>query len=449
MNVRTIAWLGLWALVPAGCFNPDTSASGDLSDASSTGAGGDDSTGMADPDATGDPATTIDGASTGGSGGETAMDSTSSGGGSDSGESGSEPVIQCDDGIVVAGEVCFEILHERTGNNYSFGFLEDIDGDGDDDLVYSANNGEVVVQFNGNGQFGLETTSNFAGVTSLDTMGFLDFDGDGVRDGVLLSQAGGRFYTALGNTSGDYAITDSQFTEAYDVAMGDMDGDGDDEAVVLVLAGVQVWSIAGDGAMEQLDATAIGDFGAPRAVKLADLNSDDQLDVVYLGPFGDDAEDSEVRVQLGNGDGTLGGIELFPIVSTTDARDLALGDFDGDGEVDVAVADGATVGVVFGNGALAFSAADDLVVVSGNAAQVAAADVDLDGVDDLIVGYEDREALTVYRGGDGRVFAAGEDVDLPHVTETLSTGDVNGDGVPDIVVTSDGADALTVVHSTP
>lgn len=436
--------------MPAGCFNPDNPASGDLTDASSTGAVGDDSTGGADPDATGDPATTIDAASTGGSGSDTAMDSTTgSSGGSESGESGSEPVIECDDGIVVAGEVCYEVLHELTGNNYAFGFLEDIDGDDDDDLVYSANNGEVVVQFNGNGQFGLETTSNFAGVTSLDTMGFLDFDHDGVRDGVLLSQAGGRFYTAVGNTSGDYAVTDSQFIEAYDVAMGDMDGDGDDEAVVLVLAGLQVWSIADDGAMTQLDATAIGDFGAPRAVTLADLNSDDQLDVVYLGPFGGDGEDSQVRVQLGNGDGTLGGIELYPVIGTTDARDLALGDFDGDGEVDVAVADGPTVGVVFGNGALAFSEADDLAVASGNAAQVVAADVDLDGVDDLVVGYEDREALTVYRGGGDRVFAEGQDVALPHVTETLSTGDVNDDGVLDLVVTSDGADALTVVHSTP
>ncbi|MGH1344181.1 MAG: FG-GAP repeat domain-containing protein [Nannocystales bacterium] len=452
---RQAVWIGLLGCLATGCFNPDDapalgdtdtesggSGSTSITEATASGATTAPETGettdATDPSGTtSDGTTTSDDASTG-----DASDSEGSSGSSSTGEP-AEP--GCGDGIVVATEVCYEVAEELTGSNYRFGYFEDLDSDDDRDLIYSASNGEIVVQLNTDGVFGLATTSAFAGVSTLNQMGFSFIDDDDVLDGFLRSESGGVLYTVFGNTSGDYAIADGDGTEAYALAMGDMNGDEREEAVVLVLSGIEVFSIADDGTMVQTDAVDISDFSDQLDITLADFNGDEQLDVLYLGDYMDG---NQVRMVLGNGDGTLNSSPLAPFVTTQDARDLTIGDFDGDGETDIAIADGSTIGVVYGNGGLGFTEADDITVDSGTTSRVEAADVDQDGVDDLVVGYSDRNTLTVYLGNEARGFSAGEDVSLPHVTETLSTGDINGDGVPDIVVTSDAADALTVVRST-
>lgn len=462
MNLRTNAYLGLLGCLTVGCFNPD-----DATQSTDTDTDGDASTvgSTASTTATSTTAsTTTDSTTASGSVSTTAStdeptsttdettsttdDSTSStddtGSSSDESSTGETPA-QCDDGVVVQGEVCFESFHELSGQSFRFGYLEDIDGDDDADLVYSATSGEIVVQFNGNGVFGLETMSTFNGVSTLDAMGFTDFNGDDVLDGILVSAGGGLLYAVEGNTSGAYSIEDTRSTESYAIAMGEMDGAAGDEFVVMVLAGIEVFTVANDGAMAQASSTAISDFNPSTDVQLADLNGDDQLDVVYLGPY--DGDDAEVRAQLGSGDGTLSGVELSPLLETDAAQDLVTGDFDGDDNVDLAVADGPVVRVAFGNGALGF-AQINVAVSSGDASRLAVADVDQDGWDDLVVGYSNRDVLTIFRGLDTQDFDDGVDIDIPHSTVTLSTGDINGDGVPDIVVTNVAAAALTVVQST-
>ena len=445
------ACIGLASCFSVACFNPDDASisdtepgSGETSESGGAGTTGGTSaasssggTGTAGESSSG---TTTD------SGDSTSGDDTDGDAGDESSSSTGEPVEPaCGDGIVVATEVCFDVVDELTGANYRFGDLEDLDGDGDRDLIYSASNGEVVVQLNTDGVFGLATTSTFNGVSTLNQMGFMFIDEDEVLDGVLRSESGGVMYTVFGNTSGDYAIADGEGTEAYALAVGDLDGAGRDETVVLVLAGIEVFSVSAEGTMVQTDAVDLGDFGEQRDVALADFNGDDQLDVLFLGDY---ADGNQVRLLLGNGDGTLNASPLTDFATTVDAQDLTIGDFDGDGELDIAVADGSTLGVIFGNGGLGFTEIDDITVDSGSTSRVEASDVDQDGIDDLVVGYADRNALTVYLGSDSRAFSAGEDISIPHATETLSTGDVNDDGVPDIVVTSDAADALTVVRST-
>src|SRR5262249_30398612 len=75
----------------------------------------------------------------------------------------------------------------------------------------------------------------------------------------------------------------------------------------------------------------------PWSVAMGDVNGDGHLDlaVAYRGtaPF---YSDGGVSVLLGNGDGTFQAARNFPVGS--DPRSVAVGDFNGDGHLDLVVA---------------------------------------------------------------------------------------------------------------
>lgn len=437
------------ALVP-GCFNPDDAPADTDAGSSSSTEASTESVGTSNPgssesgvdegstssdDTTGDPGTTTLDPTTSSTGDPDASSST-----------GDEPVDPaCDDGVVVATEVCFEINNTLDGQNYRYGFLEDLDGDGERDLIYSAVSGEISVQLNADGVFGLATMSTFNGVTSLSDLGFMHIDDDDVLDTFMVSVAGAVVYTAFGNSSGDFVLGDGQGSEAFALDMGDLDGDDREEAVVLSLDGVEVFGIDTAGVITVVDNVTPSNFGGYVAVQLADFNGDDQRDVLLLGT--NFMEGPEVLLYLGNGNGTLNGAALTGLVEIDDPTDLVAGDFDGDGATDFVLADGSTLLVVMGNDALGFTQLDDITVDSGTASVLEVVDVDLDGNDDIIVGFSDRNVLAVYLADGAGGFAAPVDVSIPHPVEHISTGDANGDQVPDIVVSSNAADSLTVLFS--
>jgi hypothetical protein len=77
--------------------------------------------------------------------------------------------------------------------------------------------------------------------------------------------------------------------------------------------------------------------GLPLHLRLADFNGDGKLDAVTVGFNGDQNDAAPVAVQLGNGDGTFQppvfyNAGYFPV-------DVAAGDFNGDGAIDLAVSD--------------------------------------------------------------------------------------------------------------
>ncbi len=145
--------------------------------------------------------------------------------------------------------------------------------------------------------------------------------------------------------------------DVYVLAVGDFNGDGKPDLV-----------LNGAGGLNLLEGNGDGTFGAPinfaqidgtRAVA-RDLNEDGKLDLVVTGQ---DAYGGVVTVFLGNGDGTF-----LPGVSYATggyAYGLAIGDVNGDGKLDLvatdlgtypAYADGA-VSVLLGNGDGTFGAA--------------------------------------------------------------------------------------------
>jgi hypothetical protein len=242
--------------------------------------------------------------------------------------------------------------------------------------------------------------------------------------------------------------------------VGDFNGDGKLDAVVLIAGGFETLLGKGDGTFLTPVLNNVGLQLGGKAMAVADLNGDGKPDLVITLSPPTNPSITGVAVLLGKGDGTFQSPVNYTIGAN--AQSIAVGDLNGDGKPDLAVADlgatslvdqlgmnpGSAVAGLLGNGDGTFQAAVRYPVVKG-ANSVAMADFNGDGKADLAVLSVDATSvtgvLTVLLGnGDGTFrnalnYGAGSD------SVALALGDVNGDGKPDLVVADDLANALLVL----
>jgi hypothetical protein len=167
---------------------------------------------------------------------------------------------------------------------------------------------------------------------------------------------------------------------------------------------------------------------SPYSVAVGDFNGDGKADLAVAN-----AASNSVSVLLGNGNGTFSAAPS-PAVGSNPFS-VAIADFNGDGKVDLAVANYGTnmVSILLGNGDGTFSAADS--PPTGNFPHsVVAGDFNGDGKADLAVANEGSSNLTILLGnGDGTFSAAASPV-TGGIPVSVAVADFNGDGSADLVV---------------
>jgi hypothetical protein len=237
-------------------------------------------------------------------------------------------------------------------------------------------------------------------------------------------------------------------TSPSQIATGDFDGNG---VTDLVASGIA----AAGGDVSILPGRGNGTFGAarvvpvnarPEGVAVADFDQDGFSDVVVpadTAPFG-------VTVLLDNGNGVIG-FTATTIALPAAAVAVATGDFNGDGNSDVAVGDATgAVRVILGVGDGTFGAPLPPVATgSGGAVRIAAGDFDGNGRDDIVAapGAPSAGAPTVATllSSASGTLAAPVARAVPGPPVDPQAADVNGDGRSDVVVTSPSADAASVL----
>ncbi|HVS99469.1 MAG TPA: VCBS repeat-containing protein [Solirubrobacterales bacterium] len=131
---------------------------------------------------------------------------------------------------------------------------------------------------------------------------------------------------------------------------------------------------------------------------------------------------------------------------TSDPTSVAIGDFNGDGKPDLAVANrrSDSVSVLLGEGDGRFAAEADYATGS-SPFSVAIGDFNGDGRPDLAVANSGSDSVSVLLGhGDGS-FAAKADYATGTFPISVAIGDLNGDGKPDLAVADAGSGNVSVL----
>ncbi len=242
----------------------------------------------------------------------------------------------------------------------------DFNGDGKPDLAVvntcingECRNGSVTIELNqGDGTFA--TTATYDTDVSAEAIAGGDLNDDGKIDLVVTNGSTNSISVFLGNSDGTFtpgvAVKLHNRVEPSGITLADMNGDGTLDLVVAENVTSQVAISLGNGDGTFKPAHAFDAGGLASAVAVGDFNGDGKMDVSATVFSADSGQDGNIAVLLGNGDGTLGAASLIPMGAMPAA--IIARDADGDGKLDLAAIseDGNGLTTLRGNGDGTFAA---------------------------------------------------------------------------------------------
>ncbi|WP_437575883.1 FG-GAP repeat domain-containing protein [Sorangium sp. So ce887] len=331
------------------------------------------------------------------------------------------------------GDGTFQAPISSPGADYVSPVLADVNGDGKLDIVASSN-GKNITILAGDGAGAFTTSSTLTGTTNCRFITLADLDSDGVRDilgydteistpvvSVRFGQAGGVFGLVTKYTIS--AQDGVPVGSAADLAVGDLDADGNPDIAVVDTKGMTLLMGSPSGALSATRRVPAG--LAPSGVVIGDWDSDGNQDIAAGSE-----DDSILSVFRGDG---LGGLESRVTYFTGDRGSrVRSGDLDGDGKADLVMSMNGLM-VARGRGDGTFHAAPALLGGKG-ARGAALGDWNEDGKADVVVAYTGGQSLSFFVGKGSGAFdmsvsmpAGGAD------PEQVMAWDVNSDGQLDVV----------------
>jgi hypothetical protein len=271
-----------------------------------------------------------------------------------------------------------------------------------------------------------------------------DFDGSG-HTGFATCDTYGYVYVFLGNGNGTFtAAVPTMAPNCSILVAGDFNGDGKlDLAVpnfgndtVLILLG------NGNGTFTPGVSLALGTNNGPSSIAVGDFNGDGKLDIAVAVTVGSPSD--LVKIFLGNGDGTFVAASTVTL-GAYEPYGIAVGDFNGDGKLDLAVADSgsAEVTILLGNGDGTFAAGGQYATGSSPWG-ITTGDFNNDGKLDLAIANEGSNNVTILLGNGNGTFTAAASTATGKTPYGIAAADFNGDGNLDLAVVNSATSAQTV-----
>jgi trimeric autotransporter adhesin len=330
-------------------------------------------------------------------------------------------------GVITSGSFSAKLDFSAGASPYGVA-IGDLDNDGKLDIVVTnkASSPPTVSVFRNTATSGTINSSslaakvNFAVGAGPISVAIGDLDMDGKAD-LAVANNGANTISVLRNTSGSGSITSSSFAAKVDltagshpfgIAIGDIDGDGKPDIAVpnQAAATVSVFrNTSSAGSITSSSFAAKVDFttgSQPYGVAIGDIDGDGKMDLAV--PNNGAASVSVLRNTATSGSITTGSF-AGKVDFTTGAGpySVAMGDINGDGKADLAVANRTsnTVSIL-------------------------------------------RNTATSGSIGSGS-FAAKVDVSTGSAPVFVAVGDLDGDGIPDVTTANIAANTLSIIRNNP
>ncbi len=323
--------------------------------------------------------------------------------------------------------------------------IGDFNRDGFQDIAI-ANSGSNNVSIRlGDGVGGFTSASNVTAGTSPRNIAVGDMNNDGFQDLLISNYNSNSVSVKFGNGTGAFSGTTNIAVgvKPTNVVIGDFNNDGvKDFACCNSYDGVgpnngSVSIRLGNGIGGFTNATDVSSVGNPRETIIGDFNEDGNQDIATSS-----LNNGLVRVRFGNGAGSFSGTTDL---SAASSFSLAVGDFNNDGHQDIAASSVLSnlVTILIGNGTGAFPVTNTFATIGAQENKVEILDFNGDGNQDLAVSSSTSNSVAIKTGDGSGGFSGSTYLSMGSNTSFVLVGDFNKDGLQDLVTSNGSGNNIT------
>jgi hypothetical protein len=351
--------------------------------------------------------------------------------------------------------VAFDRIVLPTGHRPASIAVADLNHDHHPDLIVANfDDGTLTVLFgDGKDHFVPAPGSPFACGSSPNDIAVADLNGDGNLDLVVANTETPYITVLLGDGRGGFdpsshsPFATQSFPHVHGVVAADFIGNGKPAVVTDSWGHNQVLMLPGDGAGNLILPGILFPTGKRpyQRLRSADFNRDGRPDIMTT-----DMDDNAVSILLGDGHGGFRQPTGSPFAAGKAPWEVAIDDFNRDGNLDLAVIPyerdltdprQLAVTILLGDGRGGFAARSDPLSLEGcrGPNRVATGDVNGDSYRDIVVSCAQNNRLIVFWSSkDGSFARSTEDVQTGWAG--LALADLKGDGKSEIIVSNGAAD---------
>ena len=316
----------------------------------------------------------------------------------------------------------------------------DLDGDAYLDLALADEPlGEIVI-LRGQPDGSMEQISTIRTQRGARRIRAADVDGDGQEEIVILGYSGLSLH--LRNASGKIGEETPLLEESHltDLAIGDLDGDGTDDLIYTNRSRTIVASLLGSAKRKLTPGPTFLTGGGPGHLLVEPLNNTDREDIVVANTIGRSltriAHDQRGLAGVAAVAATIGKISA-----------AATADYDGDGNLDIALVgdESGRLEVHLGHGNGHFTILPS-IPVARRPRSIVAGDWDGDNKVDLAVADFSSDRIAILQGNGRGGFAIPSHVPCGSGPSALLFGDFGGPNGLDLAVANRVADSISILH---